>query len=90
LVKVFVLPPSWKDLELRLRSRAQDSESVVKSRMAKAVDEISHWAEYEYVIVNRDLERALSQIRSILFAERLKRKRQIDLSEFVKDLTPVQ
>jgi guanylate kinase len=88
LVKVFVLPPSWSDLEVRLRARAQDSDGVVKTRMSKAVDEMSHWAEYDYVIVNRDIEHALSQIVSILSAERLKRKRQIGLSEFVKGLSP--
>lgn len=88
LVKTFVLPPSWDELEMRLRARAQDSNDVVKSRMSKAVDEMSHWAEYDYVIVNRDIEYALSQVISILSAERLKRKRQIGLSDFVKGLSP--
>ncbi len=88
LVKVFVLPPTWNELEVRLRARAQDLDDVVKSRMSKAIDEMSHWAEYDYVIVNRDIEYALSQVISILSAERLKRKRQIGLSDFVKGLSP--
>ncbi len=87
LVSVFVLPPSHDELERRLKTRAQDSDDVVAKRMAKAESEISHWAEYDYVIVNRDLDRALAEIKSILAAERLRRSRQIGLSEFVRNIT---
>lgn len=86
LVRVFILPPSMAALEHRLRSRAQDSDEVIAGRMARAADEISHWAEYDYVLVNEDLERCLSQVKTILAAERLKRYRQIGLAEFVKDM----
>ncbi|HVY56873.1 MAG TPA: guanylate kinase [Xanthobacteraceae bacterium] len=86
LVSVFVLPPSIPELERRLTIRAQDSESVIRSRMAKAADEMSHWAEYDYVIVNRDLDRAFAEVRAILAAERLKRERQTGLSSFVRAL----
>lgn len=86
LVSVFVLPPSHSELERRLRARAQDSDEVVARRMAKAADEISHWAEYDYVIVNDDLDRALAKIIAILAAERLKRTRQVGLSDFVRAL----
>jgi guanylate kinase len=81
---VFVLPPSIPDLEQRLRTRAQDSPNVIKSRMAKAADEMSHWAEYDYVIVNRDIDVAFGELRAILAAERLKRERQTGLSDFVR------
>lgn len=86
LVRVFILPPSMQALEHRLRSRAQDSDEVIAGRMARAADEISHWAEYDYVLVNDDLERCLSQVKTILAAERLKRARQIGLAEFVKGM----
>lgn len=86
LVSIFVLPPSQRELERRLRERAQDAANVVSKRMAKAAGEISHWAEYDYVIVNDDLDRALSAIVAILAAERLKRARQIGLSDFVRGL----
>jgi len=86
LVSVFVLPPSVAALEERLKSRAQDSAAVIRGRMAKASDEMSHWAEYDYVIVNRDLDRAFSDLCAILAAERLKRERQIGLSAFVRSL----
>jgi guanylate kinase len=86
LVSIFVLPPSHAELERRLRARAQDADEVVAKRMAKANDEISHWAEYDYVIVNDDLARALANITAILAAERLKRTRQIGLSGFVRGL----
>jgi guanylate kinase len=86
LVSIFVLPPSHAELERRLKERAQDSDEVVARRMAKANDEISHWAEYDYVIVNDDLARALVNIRSILAAERLKRDRQVGLSGFVREV----
>lgn len=86
LVSVFVLPPSHAELERRLRARALDAEDVVAARMAKAAGEISHWAEYDYVIVNDDLERAHSHVVAILAAERLRRTRQIGLSDFVRRL----
>jgi guanylate kinase len=86
LVSIFILPPSTGELERRLVSRAQDPPAVVARRMAKAADEMSHWAEYDYVIVNEGLERSLAQIKSILTAERLKRHRQLGLSDFVKSL----
>ncbi len=86
LVTVFVLPPSVSELGRRLKSRAQDSEPVIRRRMAEAGREISHWREYDYVIVNYDLERAFAELRAILAAERLKRARQTGLSAFVRDL----
>jgi guanylate kinase len=86
LVSVFILPPSTDDLERRLISRAQDSPDVVARRMAKAADEMSHWAEYDYVIVNHEISSSLTELRAILQAERLKRRRQIGLSDFVRGL----
>jgi guanylate kinase len=86
LVSVFVLPPSATELERRLHTRAQDDEAVIARRMAKAADEMSHWAEYDYVIINHDLDDAFEQLRHILAAERLKRERQIGLPEFVRGL----
>ncbi len=86
LVSIFVLPPDMAELERRLRERAQDSETVVQGRMAKANDEMSHWAEYDYIVVNRDLEASVDQVRAILTAERLKRDRQIGLGDFVRGL----
>jgi guanylate kinase len=86
LVSVFILPPSTKELERRLLARAQDSQSVVARRMAKAADEMSHWAEYDYIIVNQDLETSVAQVHAILAAERLRRQRQIGLTDFVKGL----
>jgi guanylate kinase len=86
LVSVFVLPPSHAELERRLRARAQDSDDVVLRRMAKAAGEISHWAEYDYVIVNDNIDAALAKVVAILHAERLKRTRQIGLSQFVRNL----
>jgi guanylate kinase len=86
LVSIFVLPPSIPDLERRLRTRAQDSDEVIHSRMAKAADEMSHWAEYDYVVINRDIDRAFAEVGSILAAERLKRERQTGLSDFVRRL----
>ncbi|MBT6313834.1 MAG: guanylate kinase [Alphaproteobacteria bacterium] len=84
LVRVFILPPSTRALEARLRARAQDTEEVVARRMSEASSEMSHWQEYDYVIVNDDLDKSLQQVRTILAAERLKRTRQIGLGEFVK------
>jgi guanylate kinase len=86
LVTVFILPPSTRDLEKRLLTRAQDPKEVVAQRMAKAADEMSHYAEYDYVIVNRDIATSLSNLNAILTAERLKRERQVGLSGFVKAL----
>jgi guanylate kinase len=83
LVSVFILPPSLQELERRLRARAQDSEDVVQYRMQKAAGEISHWQEYDYVVINEDLERALSSVRTVLHGERLKRKRQPYLAGFI-------
>lgn len=85
-VSVFILPPSMTELHDRLRRRAKDSEKVVIARMAKAVDEVSHYDEYDYVIVNDDLERAVASVRAILAAERLKRARQHWLRPFVDGL----
>ena len=87
LVSVFILPPSWDELERRLVGRAQDSEDIVSERMSKAAEEISHWAEYDYVIVNHTLEQSVNQLLSILQAEGLKRSRQVGLHEFLKKLT---
>ena len=84
LVSVFVLPPSATELERRLRARAQDSDEVIAGRMAKASDEMSHWAEYDYVIVNTDLDASVAKVQSILDAERLKRDRQVGLFDFVE------
>ncbi len=86
LVTVFILPPSTRDLERRLITRAQDSPDIVAKRMAKAADEMSHWAEYDYAIINRDIATSLTELKSILTAERLKRERQLGLSAFVKAL----
>jgi guanylate kinase len=86
LVSVFILPPTAKELERRLERRAQDSRAVIGARMAKASGEMSHWPEYDYVIVNRDKKDAFTEVRAILAAERLKRERQIGLSAFVRDL----
>ncbi len=86
LVRVFILPPSSHELERRLTKRAQDSAEVIASRMAKAADEMSHYTEYDWVIVNRNIDESVENVRSILTSERLKRKRQVGLGEFVKGL----
>ncbi|MBV9331969.1 MAG: guanylate kinase [Alphaproteobacteria bacterium] len=86
VVSIFVLPPSRIELERRLRARAQDSDDVVARRMAKANDELSHWAEYDYVVINRDITHALGQVTTILSAERLRRGRQTGVAEFVRSL----
>lgn len=86
LVTVFILPPSTRELEKRLLTRAQDSKDVVAQRMGKAADEMSHYAEYDYTIINRDIATSLNQLKAILTAERLKRERQLGLSDFVKAL----
>ena len=86
LVRVFILPPSTEELERRLRQRAEDPEDVVRHRMSKAADEMSHWPEYDYIVVNRDIDESLARVQAILTAERLKRERQIGLRDFVEDL----
>ncbi len=86
LVRVFILPPSGRALEERLRSRNADSDEIVAKRMAKAADEISHWPEYDYVIVNHDVDESYRALTAILTAERLKRERQTGLSDFVRDI----
>ena len=86
VVSIFVLPPSIAELERRLRSRAQDSDEVIAGRMAKSEAEISHWAEYDYVLVNDDLDRTEADLKTILTAERMRRDRQPDLSGFVRGL----
>jgi guanylate kinase len=86
LVSVFILPPSAKELERRLHTRAQDSHDIIGQRMAKAAGEMSHWPEYDYVIVNTEKDLAFAEVRAILAAERLKRERQIGLSVFVRGL----
>ena len=86
VVSIFILPPSIAELESRLRARAQDSDEIIAGRMAKSRDEISHWAEYDYVIINRDIDSAFNELIAILQAERLKRDRQPDLSDFVRGL----
>jgi guanylate kinase len=87
LVRLFILPPSADVLQDRLISRAQDTLTVVAKRMAEASREISHWPEYDYVIINSDIDRSLAQVRSILTAERLRRRRQVGLTDFVRGLT---
>jgi guanylate kinase len=86
LVSVFILPPSARELERRLKTRAQDSRDVIVARMAKAAGEMSHWPEYDYVVVNRDIGEAFDEVKAILAAERRKRERQIGLTEFVRGL----
>ncbi len=86
LVSVFILPPSTKELEIRLKSRGQDSDEEVKRRMAEASSEITHWAEYDYIIINYQIEKTLKKLKSILITERLKRVRQIGLIDFVRKL----
>lgn len=86
LVGVFILPPSMTELERRLRARGTDSEAVIQNRMSRAATEISHWAEYDYVLVNDDPDVCLDDIRAILKAERLSRLRQLYLPAFVRDM----
>ena len=86
VVSIFILPPSIAELDRRLRTRGQDSDEVIAGRMAKSRDEISHWAEYDYVLVNEDLEATFEKLKAILTAERLKRERQPQLSAFVRSL----
>lgn len=86
LVTVFILPPSSKELERRLRGRAQDSEEIIRHRMDKASDEMTHYSEYDYVLINKDFETAIEQAQTILEAERLKRHRMVGMSDFVRGL----
>ena len=86
LVSIFILPPSTRELEQRLLSRSQDSADVVAARMSKAADEISHYREYDYILVNHDIDVAVAQVKAILQAERLRRDRQLGLTNFVKKL----
>lgn len=86
VVSIFILPPSLAELERRLRTRAADDASVIAARMARASDEISHWAEYDYVLVNREVDACLAEVRAILSAERLRISRQSWLTEFTRTL----
>jgi guanylate kinase len=86
VVSVFILPPSAADLEKRLHTRAQDSDAVIKGRMSRATHELSHWAEYDYIVINHDVEAAFAEVQSILKAERLKRERRTGLTTFVREL----
>ena len=84
VVSVFILPPSAADLEQRLHSRAQDTDEVIRGRMSRASHEMSHWAEYDYIVINHDIDSAFAEVQSVLKAERLKRKRRIGLTTFVR------
>ena len=86
VVSVFILPPSAADLEKRLHTRAQDSDEVIRGRMDRASHEMSHWAEYDYIVVNQNVDEAFAEVQSILKAERLKRARRVGLTEFVRKL----
>lgn len=86
LVTVFILPPNAKELERRLRSRAQDSEEAIRIRMDKAADEMTHYSEYDYVLINNNVDIAIAQAQNILDSERLKRHRLVGLSDFVRGL----
>ena len=86
VVSVFILPPSAADLEKRLHTRAQDSDEVIRGRMSRASHELSHWAEYDYIVVNHNVDEAFAEVQSILKAERLKRERRTGLTEFVRKL----
>ena len=87
IVSVFILPPSKKELERRLKERGQDTDEVVKERMSEATAEITHWAEYDYVIINEDLNLSVKTVLGILHSERMKRIRQIGLGEFVRTIS---
>ena len=86
VVSVFILPPSAADLEKRLHTRAQDSDEVIRGRMDRATHELSHWAEYDYIVVNQEVDHAFTEVQSILKAERLKRERRTGLTQFVRNL----
>ena len=87
VISIFILPPSIKELHERLMKRAQDSSDIVKDRMRKSIDEIMHWKEYDYVIVNRDFDKTLNDVKSIIVSETLKRVRNNNLEKFVETLT---
>ena len=84
---MFILPPSHAELERRLHTRAQDSDEVVRRRMAKAASEMSHWEAYDYIIINREIEKSVAQVQAILAAERLRRERQLGLPTFIAELS---
>jgi guanylate kinase len=86
VVSVFILPPSAADLERRLHTRAQDSDEVIRGRMDRAAHELSHWAEYDYIVINQNIDEAFAEVQSILNAERLKRERRTGLTAFVRKL----
>ena len=86
VVSLFILPPSAVDLEKRLHTRAQDSDAVIRGRMSRATHELSHWAEYDYIVINHDIDEAFAEVQSILKAERLKRERRTGLTTFVREL----
>ena len=86
MVSVFILPPSAAELEERLKKRAQDPPEVIARRMAKSADEMSHWNEYQYIVINVDIEESIRQVEAILVAERLRKQRQISLADFVNDM----
>jgi guanylate kinase len=86
VVSVFILPPSATDLERRLHTRAQDTDNVIRQRMDRATHELSHWAEYDYIVINQNIDESFAEVQSILKAERLKRERRIGLTAFVREL----
>src|SRR5260370_35161345 len=86
VVSVFILPPSAADLEKRLHTRAQDSDEVIRGRMSRATHELSHWAEYDYIVVNQNVDDAFAEVQSVLKAERLKRERRTALTELCRGL----
>jgi guanylate kinase len=86
VVSVFILPPSATDLEKRLHTRAQDSDAVIRGRMSRASHEMSHWAEYDYIVINRAVDEAFAEVQAILKAERLRRDRRTGLTAFVREL----
>jgi guanylate kinase len=86
VVTIFILPPSLVELDRRLQRRAEDTDDIIRKRMEKATDELAHWQEYDYVIINHDLERAFADVRTVLAAERLRRERQTGLPDFVRTL----
>lgn len=90
VVSIFILPPSMAELKARLERRAEDKADIIARRLTNARDEIEHWAEYDYVVVNEDLNRSLNEVRSILIAERLRRLRQVELADFVSQLKSEQ
>src|ERR1700734_2295135 len=86
VVSVFILPPSATDLEKRLHTRAQDSDEVIRGRMSRATHELSHWAEYDYIVINHDIDDAFAGVKTFLRAERLRRERRTGLTTFVREL----